>query len=164
MFNQKSRIAFGLDIATTVLKGKQHFMALKEAEPLTTFDTLAQWVEQARAKLENGDLKAEDLEALLYSVRQRSTTQRQRLLYLHATTPSPRARVIGMALHEPVRGSMTQITTEKNEWPYRTVHDALVDGWHIIHFPDQRAPFDDREIDVLGYEFILHKREEYYDE
>ena len=138
-------------------------MAQIEALPLTTPDSLTVWVDQARTKLENGDLTAEDLDALLRSVAQKSKTQKQRLLYLHATTPSPRARVIGMALHEPLRGSVTQITTEKIEWPYRTVHDAIVDGWQIIHFPDQRAPFDDQEIDILGYEFILQKLEEYYE-
>ena len=86
---------------------------------------------------------------------------RQRLLYLHATTPSLRSQVIGMALHEPVRGSKTQITTEGQEWPYATVHDAVLDGWQVVHFPNQLAPFDDREIDILGYEFILQKLEEY---
>ena len=137
-------------------------MAQIEASPPKTVpDTLAAWVEQARTKLENGALKAEDLDELLHSARQKRPTQRQRLLYLHATTPSPRARVIGMALHEPVRGSVTDITTEKIDWPYRTVHDAIIDGWQIIHFPDQRANFDDREIDILGYEFVLHKLEEY---
>ena len=140
-------------------------MAQIEAVPRTTLDTLAVWVDQARIKLENGDLKAEDLDELLSSVRHKSRTQqRQRLLYLHAATPSPRSQVIGMALHEPVRGSVTQISTEKIEWPYRSVHDAIIDGWQVIHFPDQRAPFDDREIDLLGYEFILHKLEEYCDE
>jgi hypothetical protein len=90
---------------------------------------------------------------------------RQRLLYLHAATPSIRSRVIGMALHEPVAGSVTEITPEAPgapwAWPYGTVHDAVVDGWQVIHFPQQLAPFDDREIDVLGYEFVLQKLEEY---
>jgi phytanoyl-CoA dioxygenase PhyH len=86
---------------------------------------------------------------------------RQRLLYLHAATPSIRSAVVGMALHEPVRGSATQITTEGQEWPYASVHDAILAGWQVIHFPDQRAPFDDREIDILGYEFILQKLEEF---
>jgi hypothetical protein len=86
---------------------------------------------------------------------------RQRLLYLHAATPSIRSQVIGMALHEPVRGSTTQITTGEHDWPYGTVHDAILDGWHVIQFPDPRAPFDDREIDLLGYEFILQKPEAY---
>jgi hypothetical protein len=86
---------------------------------------------------------------------------RQRLLYLHAATPSIRSRVIGMALHEPVPGSVTEITPEAPEWPYGTVHDAILDGWQVIHFPQQLAPFDDREIDILGYEFILQKLETY---
>jgi hypothetical protein len=92
---------------------------------------------------------------------QRQKSVRQRLLYLHAATPSVRSPVIGMALHEPVPGSVTQITTEGQEWPYATVHDAILDGWQVIQFPEQRAPFDDREIDILGYEFILQKLEEY---
>jgi hypothetical protein len=86
---------------------------------------------------------------------------RQRLLYLHASTPSIRSRVIGMALHEPVPGSITEITPEEPEWPYTTVHDAVLDGWQVIHFPQQLAPFDDREIDILGYEFVLQKLEAY---
>jgi hypothetical protein len=86
---------------------------------------------------------------------------RQRLLYLHAATPSIRSRVIGMALHEPVPGSVTEIAPEEQEWSYGTVHDAILDGWQVIHFPQQLAPFDDREIDVLGYEFVLQKLEEY---
>lgn len=86
---------------------------------------------------------------------------RQRLLYLHAATPSIRSRVIGMALHEPVPGSMTELSAEAQVWPYGTVHDAVVDGWQVIHFPQQLAPFDDREIDVLGYEFVLQKLEGY---
>ena len=36
-------------------------------------------------------------------------------------------------------------------------------GWRVVHFPQQRAPFDDREIDVLGQEFILEKLEEFDD-
>jgi hypothetical protein len=89
------------------------------------------------------------------------TVTRQRLLYLHAATPSIRSAVIAMALHEPVPGSVTQIDSDPQEWPYGTVHDAILDGWQVIHFPNQRAPFDDREIDILGYEFILQKLEQY---
>ena len=32
-----------------------------------------------------------------------------------------------------------------------------LDGWQVIQFPNQLAPFDDREIDILGYEFILQQ-------
>jgi hypothetical protein len=85
----------------------------------------------------------------------------QRLLYLHAATPSIRSKVIGMALHEPVRGSITELSPLPQEWPYATVHDAILDEWRVVQFPVQLAPFDDREIEILGYEFILEKLEEY---
>jgi hypothetical protein len=88
---------------------------------------------------------------------------RQRLLYLHAATPSIRSKVVGMALHEPVRGSITELNAQLQDWPYATVHDAILDEWQVVQFPVQLAPYDDREIDLLGYEFILQKLEGYDD-
>lgn len=88
---------------------------------------------------------------------------RQRLLYLHAVNPSIYAHLVAAAIHEPVAGAVTEIDPQAPELPYRTVHDAIVDGWRVVHFPQQRAPFDDREIDVLGQEFILEKLEEFDD-
>jgi hypothetical protein len=122
---------------------------------------VAAWIAQARARLKTGRLSAADLDTLEEAVCAGKQSVRQRLLYLHATTPSLRSQVIGMALHEPVHGSITEIDTRGSEWPYATVHEALLDGWQVIHFPQQLAPFDDREIDVLGYEFILQKMEAY---
>jgi hypothetical protein len=123
-------------------------------------DEVEAWLLRARAKLQNGGLHAADLDALSAALHERRAVTRQRLLYLHAVTPSIRSQVMGMALHEPVPGSITQITSEQ-EWPYNTVHDAIVDGWQVLQCPEQRVPFDDREIDVLGYEFILQKLETY---
>jgi hypothetical protein len=87
--------------------------------------------------------------------------QRQRLLYLHAQKLSIRADVVGAALHEPIAGSVTEVDPEAVDLPYETVHAAMVDGWRVVHFPDQRGHFEDREIDVIGYEFILEKIEVY---
>jgi hypothetical protein len=86
---------------------------------------------------------------------------RQRLLYLHAAHPTVRAEVLNTALHEPVPGSTTQLDPLAPPPPYATVFDAILDGWRVIHFPDQRAPFDDREVDIVGYEFILEKIQGY---
>jgi hypothetical protein len=118
------------------------------------------WTAQARIKLHNGELSVTDLDELVIGVRTGSQRRRQRLLYLHAQTPSIRSRVIGMALHEPVPGSVTQVGSNV-AWPYETVHDAICDGWQVIHFPHQQAPYDDREMDILGFEFILQKVEVY---
>jgi len=122
---------------------------------------LASWLEQARVKQRNGGIVENDLDALAVIVHASAQTVRQRLLYLHAATPSIRSKVIGMALHEPVPGSITDITSVPADWPFDTVHDAILAGWQVIHFPQQRAFFDDREIDILGYEFILQKLETY---
>ncbi len=89
---------------------------------------------------------------------------RQRLLYLQARTPSVLSSIIGLTLIEPVAGFAPEIRAEDPAWPYKTVHDAVVDGWQIVQFPHLQAPFDDRELDVIGYEFILQKMEVIADE
>ena len=127
----------------------------------TAFEAIDRWIDEAHAKLKNGGLQKGDLDQLHRIISANRVHTRQRLLYLHAATPGIRSQVIGMALHEPVQDSVTEIVTEEHEWPYNTVHDAVLDGWQVIHFPDQRTEFDDREIDILGYEFILQKLEVY---
>ena len=127
----------------------------------TAFEAIDRWIDEARAKLENGGIQGGDLNQLHQIINANRVHTRQRLLYLHAATPGIRSQVIGMALHEPVPDSVTEIVTVEQEWPYNTVHDAILDGWQVIHFPDQRTEFDDREIDILGYEFILQKLEVY---
>ena len=90
-----------------------------------------------------------------------NTQQRQRLLYLHARTPSVFSAILGYTAIEPVRGYQVEISAEEFSWPYKTVHDALVDGWQVIQFPHLQAPFDDKDLDVVGYEFILQKIQSY---
>jgi hypothetical protein len=118
---------------------------------------LESWLEKAQGKLANGGINSDDLEQLREALK--GTAQRQRLLYLHAKGPSIYAPIIGMAEHEPIAGKKDTLRT-RTDWPYDTVHDAIVDGWQVIHFPQQMAPFDDRELDYVGYEFILQKIEE----
>ena len=89
-----------------------------------------------------------------------SAAPRQRLLYLHGRTPSVFSDVIAMTLIEPVPGYGAEISAGEQDWPYATVHDAVVDGWQIVQFPHQQAPIDDRSLDVVGYEFILQKMED----
>lgn len=117
-------------------------------------DAVQAWLDSAQTKLNTGGLTAADLDALREAIN--GAQPRQRLLYLHARGPSIYAPVIGMAEHVPVKGAKDTIRT-RDAWPYETVHDAIVDGWQVIHFPQQMAPFDDRELDYVGFEFILQK-------
>jgi hypothetical protein len=121
--------------------------------------TITRLFAQAQADLKAGRLTSEDLDTLRREVFADTAPARQRLLYLHASSPSIRSKVVAAALHEPVPGSLTQIDPLAPELPYASVFEAILDGWRVVHFPDQRAHFDDREIDIVGYEFILEKWE-----
>ncbi len=127
----------------------------------TAFEAIDRWIDEARTKLKDGGVQGGDLDQLRRIISSNRVHTRQGLLYLHAATPGIRSQVIGMALHEPIEGSVTEIVTEEQDWLYNTIHDAILDGWQVIHFPNQRTEFDDREIDILGYEFILQKLEVY---
>lgn len=117
---------------------------------------VSHWLQTVEGKATGTPLPA-DLQQLRNILQ--NSVQRQRLLYLHTRAPSITAAVIGMAQHEPVRGGNDTLRT-RTDWPYETVHDAIVDGWQVIHFPNLMAPYDDRELSYVGYEFVLQKLEE----
>ncbi len=127
------------------------------------------WLCEARAKLQQDALRVEDLDQLAQILEPAGGSdlhrdqRRQRLLYLHASDPSITAQVIGMALHEPVAGGAEAIG-QRDQWPYPTVHEAIQDGWQVINIPNQLARFDDRDLDILGYEFVLQKWSDGYDD
>lgn len=83
--------------------------------------------------------------------------KRQRILYLNSVSRGIYSPVVAWALHEPVKGFIYTLQTDGSPPPYETVHSALVDGWRIIHFPDQRLDSDPVEPGVFGYEFILEQ-------
>jgi len=114
---------------------------------------IEEWVERVRT----GRVAEAELEELLALAR--GGRVRQHLLYLHAGSPSIYAPLVGAALHEPEAGKRTQIDPLAPDLPYTCVHDALCEGWRVVHFPLQTAPFEDREIDIMGYEFILERME-----
>ncbi len=87
--------------------------------------------------------------------------QKQRLLYLQVRSPSVFSDIIGFTPIEPTEGYQAEIQVNVEDWPYESVHQALTDGWRIIQFPHLQAPIDDRDLDVVGYEFIMEKWEEY---
>ena len=64
----------------------------------TAFEAIEGWIAEARAKLENGGIQKGDLDQLHQIINANRRGTRQRLLYLHAATPSIRSQVIGMAL------------------------------------------------------------------
>ncbi|MBZ0292575.1 MAG: hypothetical protein K8L99_08395 [Anaerolineae bacterium] len=120
-------------------------------------DKIESWLAVAQSRLEDGGVTTSDLEQLKQMVA--GAQAKQHLLYLHVKSPSIYSPVIGMAEHKPTPDGQDRIHT-RQDWPYNNVHDAIVDGWYVIHFPQQMVPFDDRELDYVGYEFVLQKTEE----
>ncbi len=127
---------------------------------------LQTWLSQARAKLSHSPLTQADLTALdTLAARAGSSSGkvRQRLLYAHTALPVPTSHVHAMYFIEPTPGGGAFDLTPNYAFPYNTVHDAVIDGWQIVQFPDYKAVVQDRQIDVPGYQFILQKLEVYHD-
>jgi hypothetical protein len=133
-----------------------------------TTHPLQTWLTQARQKLAHSPLTLEDLDTLsglLASPAPMSCQPktRQRLLYAHTALPVPTSHVHAMYFIEPVPNGGAFDLTPNYQFPYNSVHDAVIDGWQIVSFPDYKAVVQDREIDIPGYQFILQKLEVYHD-
>jgi hypothetical protein len=113
---------------------------------------LEQEIERCIGELRRGELTEASLRRVLEHVAPR---RRQDLLYLQAGSTSPGAPVHGMLL--VVDGEIREPPDEPGEWPYRTVLDALRDGWRIIQFPDLGLMVDEKRTYGLGCEFILER-------
>ena len=54
-------------------------------------------------------------------------------------------------------GKLSDGPRNPEEWPYKTVLDAILDGWRVIKFPEMVLLLDDKRTYGLGCEFILEK-------
>lgn len=88
-----------------------------------------------------------------------SAQPKQRLMYVHAQTPNILSPILDLTVYEPVPGFSVEIDVDPPAPPYRSVHDAVCDGWQIVQFPLHQAAYDDDDLDMIGYEFVLQKME-----
>ena len=116
-----------------------------------------QQIEQWLDKLRTGTLVEDDFQqALSHLNNQRSNVmKRQKLLYLHTSTPGVDSEVIGMALVE--NGQILEGPDNPAEWPYNSVLDAMNDGWRVVKFPELALLLQEDKTFGLGCEFILEK-------
>jgi hypothetical protein len=54
-------------------------------------------------------------------------------------------------------GKCVEPPADPNEWPYKSVLDAMKDGWRVISFPNLALLMDPVQPQSLGCEFILEK-------
>lgn len=111
-------------------------------------------IEQCIEELRQGALKEEHLQNILEAI-DSAPMKRQDLLYLQASGTSVGAGVLGMALVK--NGEIKPVPDDPDKWPYKTVLDAIRDGWRVIQFPNQALLLDESRTYGLGCEFILER-------
>lgn len=107
-------------------------------------------IEACIEKLRAGELKEDDLRALLAG-----PAPRQSLLYLQLQNTHPGSQALGYALI--VGGKTIPAPRDPKDWPYASALDAVRDGWRIISFPNLALLMDPVTPQALGCEFILEK-------
>lgn len=115
-------------------------------------ETPKQQATQCLEKFRSGTLTEEDLLRLCQSV---EPPLRQSLLYLQAPSSHPYSRAIGISIFE--EGKDPEGVDENGNFLYRSIKEALDDGWRIVRFPDISQGVDDQNNYGLGYEFILER-------
>lgn len=108
------------------------------------------WIDKLRA----GTLSEKDLQEALDRL-DGDSGPRQKLLYLQAHKSGVDADVIGMSIVE--NGEVNEGPEDPEAWPYKTVLEAINDGWRIIKFPDMTLMMQDEETYGLGCDFVLEK-------
>lgn len=116
--------------------------------------TLEELVEQCVDELRKGVLSEAGLRRVTAGHATHSSG-RQDLLYLQASNTSVQSPVHGMLLVQD--GEVSEGPPDPDAWPYKTVLDAIRDGWRVISFPNLALLLDDSHTYGLGYEFILEK-------
>ena len=116
---------------------------------------LRQMVGQCIDELREGRLTEERLRELEDAI----GTERPRrwdLLYLQAAKSSEASDVVGMRLIR--NGEVVYPLPAPEDWPYKTVLDAINDGWRVVKFPELALLMDEGRTYGLSCEFILERR------
>ena len=124
--------------------------------------SIREQVERCIEEFRRGELSEEGLQGVLDSIdrrrERRGRKRRQDLLYLHTRSTSIDYPVLGMRILE--NGKLSDGPRDPDEWPYKTVVEAVNDGWRIIKFPEMALLLDESRSFGLGCEFILERTRE----
>ena len=89
------------------------------------------------------------------------TILRQKLLILYCRTPDLKSPVGAWSIYDAT-GKEHHTTGDSDAPPYRSVFEAMKDGWRVIQFPQQFPAYPGMELTTsyLRFEYILEKLEE----
>lgn len=82
----------------------------------------------------------------------------QNLLYLQCRSTSIHSKVLGMSILE--NGVLSDGPDDPEQWPYKTVLDAIKDGWWVVQFPAIDSATLNGKQCYVPCEFILEKKGE----
>ena len=117
-------------------------------------ETARHKLERCIGLLEQGSLTAADLRDLAAASSSAFAGQRQELLYLQTATTSVTSEVIGMLL--VAGGKVSDGPLDAGEWPYKSVLEAMEDGWRVVRFPVQ-LPAGHTQDAHITCEFVLER-------
>lgn len=113
-------------------------------------------IEALAAKLEAGTLTVDDFRRGIDALLPNADEKRQDILYLQSNNSSIQGEVIGMTMFED--GQLSEGPPDPKDWPYKTVLEAICDGWRIISFPNMALlAVSESDPHGLGFEFILER-------
>ena len=123
-------------------------------------DNLTSQLKNIRARFDAGALTREDIDEAIALVEKAEAKHgpgsgRQGLLYLQAPTTNPHSAVVGISIYED--GTDSDGLDDNGEFRYRTIKEALDDGWRIIKFPEASLAMREQDTYGLGYEFVLER-------
>lgn len=83
---------------------------------------------------------------------------RQKLLILYSRTPDLKSEVGAWTVYDATEEAH-HTTGDSETPPYRSVFDAMKDGWRVIQFPQQFPAYPGMELSTsyLRFEYILEK-------
>ena len=111
-----------------------------------------QWIVASREKLKTTPLEAADLDQLATLLAE----PLQLTLYLTARSTNMRSDIVSWALYDPTKEYDPELMSD--EPPYKSVLDAVADGWHVAQYPIINLyEYKDLENDYVGFDFILEK-------
>ncbi len=124
-------------------------------------ENLTAQLKRIRQRFEDDELTVEDIDLALGLAREVSTARdasaelKQSLLYLHAPTTNPHSAVVGISIYED--GADSDGLDDNGDFRYRSIKEALDDGWRIIKFPETSLAMNEQDNYGLGYEFVLER-------
>ena len=90
------------------------------------------------------------------------STKRQKVLFLYSCHSDFSSAIVAWSLYDGVTGKPTEAFGAAAAPPYKTVLEAMHDGWRVMQVsPLQDKPVEDpHQVSYLKYETILEKLED----